>query len=259
MRGFLRHVRLAFKSVFPWPDAASYLSNVIVRPIFTVALLSLAGKFALGDDVAEAYIVGGATFAASWTISGGIVQGFYSERARATLAVLFASTGCRLQAYLARGLGHLVNGIVSIIVTLAAAVVIAGSTFDAANWAAATVCFFVILLTVMAFSLFLGNFAVIWRDWIVVRATGQMLVMSFSGAFVPREELPPGFAQIGAFLPVTRGLEGLREALNGATLVDVLPVLGQEALLGLFYVYIGYFLYRYNEIAAVRKGRYEGA
>ena len=52
---------------------------------------------------------------------------------------------------------------------LAAAVIIAGSSFDGANWPAAAACFGLILPSVMAFSLFLGNFAVIWRDWIVVR------------------------------------------------------------------------------------------
>ncbi|MGE0056450.1 MAG: ABC transporter permease [Dehalococcoidia bacterium] len=254
---FARQSRLAFKSVFPWPDAASYLSNVIVRPIFTVALLSLAGKFALGGDMAEGYVIGGATFAASWTLSGGIIQGFYTERARSTLAVVFTATGSRLRMYLSRGLLHIVNGLVSVAVTLGAAVFIAGSSFDGANWPAAAAVIGVILLSVMCFSLFLGNFAIVLRDWIVVRATGQMLLMSSSGAFVPRDELPLGFAQIGALLPVTHGLQGLRRVLDGAPLSATVGPLTLEALIAARYLYGGYLAFRCVESASLRSGRYD--
>ncbi len=257
LRVLATQAHLSYRSVFPWSDPASYVANVILRPVFTVAILALAGEFALGKQVARDYAIGGATFAASWTLTGSIVQGFWVERAGATLPALFVSTGSRLQMFVARGLLHLPNGAVTVLMTLLASLVFVGAAFQDADWPAVVLCFIALLISIMTFGLCVGIFAIALREWIVVRAAGQMLLMSFTGAFVPLADLPRGLELLGTILPLTHGLEGLRKAIDGASTGVVLGPAGLEAVIGVFYLVVGYLSFIGLEMLATRKGTYD--
>jgi hypothetical protein len=127
-----------------------------------VALRELAGLVWPGND-AEAHHELGLGY---WT-------GLVAATARAS----------RPAMYISRRLEHLVNRVLGVMVTMIAAYFIVPSAFDGANWTAAAVGFAVILPSVMSFSLLLGNFAIVLRDWIVVRALAQILLMSFSAHY----------------------------------------------------------------------------
>jgi ABC-type polysaccharide/polyol phosphate export permease len=139
-------------------------------------------------------------------------------------------------------------------VTLLASVVFVGPAFDQANWAAVALTCAPMLVSVMGFGLFIGNFAIAFREWIVVRATGQMLLMSFSGAFVPRSDLPRVLELLGGILPLTHGLQGLRKAIDGAPPAAVLHAVALEALIGVFYIVLGHVSFLGLEQRGTRGG-----
>jgi ABC-2 type transport system permease protein len=252
-----RQAYYSYKGVFLWLNWPAYLSSTLFRPALMVAIFGLTGRFARGEDAAERYIIGMTAFAIPHIMMGGILQGFAYERSFGTLGFLFTSTGSRVQSFVTRGLLHYPNAALTVVSSLVFASVFLGSDFSDANWAAVVVCYALICASTMLFGLFLGNFCIAFRDWQVSFNIMQAAFLALTGAVIPLEELPPGLRQIAEVLPVTHGLQALREAFTGAGLGHITDQLAIEAALGLVYAALGYGLFRLVESYARRTGAYD--
>jgi ABC-2 type transport system permease protein len=254
---FWRQAYLSYKGLFTWLNWHGYVSSIFLRPAFMVGIFGLTGRFARGEAASEAYVVGMTAFAVPHLLMGGVLQSFAYERSFATLGFLFTSTGSRAQAFLARGLLHYPNAVLTVISSLLFAVLFLGSDFSAANWPAAVACYALIIASTLMFGLFVGNFCIAFRDWQVTFNVMQAAFITLTGAVIPLQALPPGLRQLAAMLPVTHGLEALRGAFAGQDLAQVSDALLAEAGLGLAYGLAGYFLFRAVEAYARRTGAYE--
>jgi hypothetical protein len=87
-------------------ELAAYVSSIILRPGFMVAIFGLTGRFARGEEAGEAYMIGMTAFAIPHILMGGILQNFAYERSFGTLGLVFASSGSRLVSFLSRGVLH---------------------------------------------------------------------------------------------------------------------------------------------------------
>ena len=58
-------------------------------------------------------------------------------------------------------------------------------------------------------------------------------------------------------LPLTRGIASARALIAGGSMGDVLPLLVQELGIGLAYGLLGYFLFKWVEVSAKRRGTLE--
>ncbi len=248
---------LSYRGLFLWLNWPGYLSNILFRPILAVVMFGLTGRFARGDDAAEAFAIGITAYGVANLVLGAILQGFYYERAFATLGFLFASSGSRLQNFLCRGVLHWPNAILSVAASLFAAHYIIGIDFGGANWGAVALGFILISTTMIPFALFLGNFCIPIRDWQAPYGLTQIAFLALTGAIIPRDDLPDGIRELGGLLPITHGLEAVRAAFDGASLSAVSDDLLLEAAVGIAYAVAGYVLFRTFETYARRSGAYE--
>ena len=254
-----RQAYFSYKGLFMWLNWPAYISSIIFRPAFVVAIFGLTGRFARGEEASEAYIIGMTAFAIPHILMGGVLQGFAYERSFGTLGFLFASTGSRLVSYSARGFLHYPNALMTVAASLFFAVVILGTDFASADWLSASVCYLLMAATTMIFGLFLGNLCIAFRDWQVTFNIMQAVFLALTGAVIPLDDLPVGLRQIAEVLPVTHGLIALRQAFAGADLATIGDELALEALIGLSYGVLGYLLFRVVELYARRTGAYEFA
>jgi ABC-2 type transport system permease protein len=185
------------------------------------------------------------------------MQGFYYERAFATLAMLFTSTGSRLRSFLSRGVMHWPNALLSVAMSLLGVRFILGIEFEGADWLAVGLAFVLITTSTTLFALFLGNICIPIRDWQAPYGMTQIAFLGLTGAIIPREVMPAGLGQIGAVLPITNGLEAVRAALGGDGLRDIARPLALEAAVGSAYGVAGYLFFRLSETYARRSGAYE--
>ena len=247
---------LSYKGLFLWLNWLAYVSNVILRPGLVVAMFALTGRFARGESAVEAYVIGLTAFAVPSIILGGVLQGFYYERSFGTLGFLFASSGNRLTSFLMRGALHLPNAAFVIVAGLGFATLFLHTNLESANWPAACACYAAMALTATAFALCWGSLCVVLRDWLILYQLTLAGVLVFTGAIIPRDELPLGLGMLGAALPTTHALGGLREAFDSASLASVGGDLALEALVGVTYALLGYMLFRAVEAHARRSGDY---
>ena len=252
-----RQALLSYKGLFLWLNWFGYISNIFLRPVLMVLLFSLTGRFARGESAVETFAIGMTAYGIANLLMGGIMQGFYYERSFATLSMLFASSGSRLQNYLCRGVFHWPNAIVGVVMGMLAAKFILGVDFAGANWPAASVAFVLMTTTVALFALFLGNFCIPVRDWQAIYGSTQIAFLALTGALIPTSSLPVGLHELSYVLPMTHGLEAARAAFDGAGLSTISDQLLLEALVGIAYGFAGFSLFRVFELRARQSGAYE--
>jgi ABC-2 type transport system permease protein len=73
------------------------------------------------------------------------------------------------------------------------------------------------------------------------------LLLIFTGANVPLDDLPGWMQAIAEVTPLTHGIEAARLLADGASLGSVDHLVGQELLVGLGYGIVGYGLLRFFE------------
>jgi ABC-2 type transport system permease protein len=73
------------------------------------------------------------------------------------------------------------------------------------------------------------------------------LLLIFTGANVPLDDLPGWMQTIAEVTPLTHGIEAARLLADGASLGSVDHLVGQELLVGLGYGVVGYGLLRFFE------------
>ena len=252
-----RQCYLSYKGLFTWLNWPAYLSNVVVRPALMATMFGLTGRFARGEEAAFDYVIGMSAFSMMNIVLAGLLQSFSGERFFGTLPLLFASSGSRLQAFLTRSVMHYPNGLLNIVMGLLWAGLALSISFAGADWLAVVVGFLVLALSATLFGLFLGNFAIQFRNWNYFMSLTTALWMVFTGVVIPRDTLPPGLYEISAIMPVTHALEGIREAFDGAALSEMGDHLLLELLVGAGYAVAGYSLFRVIEKYARSSGAYD--
>jgi ABC-type polysaccharide/polyol phosphate export permease len=230
----------------------AYVSNVLVRPALMATMFGLIGRFAQDEQTAVNYVIGMSAFSMMNIVLAGVLQSFSGERSYGTLSVLFASTGSRLESFLARSFFHYPNGLLNIATGLLWAALVLGMDFGNANWPAVVTGFLVLSLSATLFSLFMGNFAIVHRGWNFFMALTTAIWMVFCGVVIPREVLPPGLFELSEIMPMSHALDGIREAFSGGSLSVVGHHLGLELLVGTCYAAVGYALFRWLELYARR-------
>jgi ABC-2 type transport system permease protein len=78
------------------------------------------------------------------------------------------------------------------------------------------------------------------------------VLLIFTGANVPVDQLPGWMQSISNVLPFTHGIEAAREVADGASLSNVADLLAVEIALGLAYGAFGYLFIRNAERLSLR-------
>lgn len=246
---------LSYRGLFLWLTPVSYASNVLLRPILAVMMFGFLAQYALDEETARGYAVGLAGYSVGRIIAGGVMQSLYRDAAFGTLAAVYASPVNRAMLYFSRCLLHAPNAALVAASVLVSAAVFLGLGFAQVDWGGLIAAFAVMTFSAMLFSLFTATLILLsgtgWANWIIIL---DGLLLSLTGVIIPTGELPVVLFELGQILPVTHGLEGLREAFAGGPASAYWPGLGREAILGLAYGVLGLALFRLAEVQAKRRG-----
>lgn len=245
---------LSFRGLFLWLNPWAYASNMFAAPVINVFLFALVARYATGADPSADLVLGVAMLAIPTMANGGILQSFTYERSFGTLSVLFVSPASRAVAYFSRGALHLPNALLAGAVSLVAAVLVLRLDASEARWEAFLPAVMLVGVTSVTFALATGNFALWFRNWLVLYGASNGAVLALTGAVIPREELPAPLRLVGELLPMTHGLEALRAAFEGATFAEVDALLVAEAGVAVGYALAGLVIYRWIERRARREG-----
>ncbi len=257
MVAFVAQSRLVYSALFYWLYPWGYVSNVVLAPFFQLLTFSLVATYATGAESAQRYMVGMITWAIVWIVISGILQSFAYDRGFGTLSLLFATPVSRLAALASRAALHFPNGVISALVTIALAALFADLDVSSLDWGTAAAAVVMMSLACTTLGLVLGCWTALTQDWFVSNATSHALLITLTGVLVPTADLPPIASDVGVLLPLTHGVEALRQAFIGASIADVRGELVREGLVALAYGVGSYVAFRLLERHARRSGALE--
>lgn len=254
---FLQGARLSYIALFRWLTPPTYLASKILMPLSQLLFFTLLGIYATGAENSSFYVIGNAVHAVAVSGIFGVPMAIGDDRFAGTLPYLFGVPTHRLIIFISRALFHVFDGMLGIVISLLLGGWLFGLDVSQADFLTLLLTIAVISASSCGLGQLLGSLSLITVNALFVGNTFYFILLALSGANVPLESLPLWLQQIAYLLPITRGLAATRQVINGASLLDVWPLLVGELLVGLAYTALGYLFFRTIEYQARHLGTLE--
>jgi ABC-2 type transport system permease protein len=249
---------LSYRALFGFLNPWIFVPSLLVAPIFQILLFAYIGRSA-GLESDEFYVIGNAVqytaipclFAMTHTIAG--------ERFQQTLGYLLVTPARRLPLFLGRALPVIVNGFFVGVFALVVGGAILGIDVPASAYAPLAVVTAVAAYSCTGLGLINAALGLVIRETAVLSNVIFGLLLIFTGANVPMDDLPAWMQSVAQGLPFTHAIEAAREVANGVPFADVSGLVATEAAIGTVYVAVGYTMLRWVEIVSRRRATLERA
>ena len=256
LRLYLASTWYSYRALYAWQTFGPYISGKVVFPIAQMLFFFFLGKLAGTHD--PLYIVLGNILLLpaingiagdSMTISG--------ERDFSTLPYLIASPAPRGPLFLGRSLVHILDGLLSTIVAFILGVLFFHIDLTHSNLALTVLCILLLSVTSCGMGLVFGSLSLRSRDAWTITSMFFILLYMLSGVNFPVSVLPKFLQVISYSLPLTRGIQAARLAMNGADWSGIQSLFMGEMLIGLAYIVIGYLMFIWFEKLSLVDGQIE--
>jgi ABC-2 type transport system permease protein len=248
---------LLYRALFSWANVQGYASTKVLMPILSVVFFIELGTFATGRANALYFAVGNALQVTTLNAVFGVIMTLGNERRFGTLPLLLASPANRVENLTARVVINIVDGVAAALLGLIAAVLLFRLDTSSADVPLFALCVLIVSATTCGLGLMLGSLSLVTRDVLTIANLTYFSSMVVCGVNFPVDQLPGPLHALSSVLPMTRGIAAARQAMTGASLTDVLPLLVGECVVGLAYATVGYIIFRWLETAARMGGSFE--
>jgi ABC-2 type transport system permease protein len=237
---------ISYRALFNWIRPGIYVTTMLGSPLFQILFFTYLGRYTRSESESF-FVVGNAVQVSSMAAIYGMTMGIANERQLQTLQPLLATPASRLAVFAGRCLPYIANGLfVSAFGFLVGRLLLDFHPPAGSLPALATVVF-VTTCSCTALGLLLGSIGLRARDVFFVANLAYFVMLLVCGVNVDVNDLPGWLGAIGRGLPLTHGIEAAREVASGSGLGDVAGLVGTEALIGLAYGVVAYWLFRFFE------------
>jgi len=257
LRLFWQGAILSYVALFHWMRPIQYAASKILMPLAQMFFFVYLGTFATGKDNATFYIIGNALQIAAVSGIYGMSMSIGGDRDNGTLGYIFGTPANRLVVFMGRAFMNIMDGALGVVIAFIWGVILMGLDLSHTSIPALALIILITTISTCGLGLLLGCLALITANVMFVNNFVYFLLLIFSGANLPLEELPVWVQAVSYILPLTRGITAARELVGGASLTEISPLLWGELTVGLVYFVLGYFLFKAFEIVAKRRGTLE--
>ncbi len=152
---------------------------------------------------------------------------------------------------------HLVDGFFGVLLGLGMGVLLLGLDVSAANPILLGAAILVATISTSSMGLLFGSLSLVTVNVFFFNNVIYFLLLLFSGANIPRDDMPAWMYVIGDYLPLTRTIEACRIIINGGGWADVDQLLASELVVGFMYAAVGFMIFRVIEYQARLRGTIE--
>lgn len=262
LRIFVSSAVFSFRAQFGWLYPPMWLTMKLIMSLSQMAFFVFVGQFLVSTNNAStsiiAYIaIGNAVQALSWNTVFSVINITSHDKWDGTLPLLLATPAHRLPLFIGRAMMHVFDGMVSVAISFAYAVFLFGVNLGNADILALIVVVFLTALTMSGFGLLIGGFAFYFRNPLVFANIFTFILLIFCGVNFPVQSLPQPLQFISYIFPLTYGVDAARQAIAGATLSAIAPLLSLMVVVGFISIILGYSFFRSFEHIARKTGNIE--
>jgi ABC-2 type transport system permease protein len=258
MRVFFVGGLISFRALFGFLSPWIFIPSLIVAPIFQILLFVYIGRSAqLESD--EFYVIGNAIQFAAIPCLFAMTQTIAGERFQQTLGYILVTPAARLPLFLGRSVPVIACGFFVAAFSLTFSAVLLGIHFPAGSIAPIALVTAACAVSCTGLGLMAAGMGLVVRETAVLSNILFGVLLIFTGANVPLDDLPGWMSTIAQGLPFTHGIEAARSLASGASLGDVADLLGAELLVGALYATAGFVFLRALELRSRHAGTLERA
>jgi ABC-2 type transport system permease protein len=179
------------------------------------------------------------------------------ERDFRTLPYLIASPASRAPLFLGRSLVHIIDGLLSTIMALILGTIFFHVDLTHSNLPLTALCILLLSITSCGLGLILGSLTLRTREAWTITSMVVIALYIFSGVNFPVDVLPNSLQAVSYALPLTRGIQAARLAMDGGTWSAISSLFFGELLVGMIYAGIGYLMFTWFEKLSLVDGQIE--
>lgn len=259
LRVFFSSAIFSFRAQFDWLNPPMWLTMKFVLSLSQMAFFVFVGSFIKGwePDVIQFIAIGNALQSVSWNTVFSVVNITGSDKWGGTLSLVLATPASRFPIFVGRAMVHVLDGILSVVISLVFASLLFGVDFSHANILALAIAVFLTAFTMTGYGLLIGGLAFHYRDPMIFANIFTFILLIFCGVNFPVQDLPSAIQPISYAFPLTYGIDAARMAVKGGALTTILPILGQQLAVSLVSMMLGYFFFTSFERMARKTGKME--
>jgi ABC-2 type transport system permease protein len=240
---------MSYGMLFNWARPSIYIPTLIGGPTFQLFFFAALGSYATNRSPAY-FAIGNAVQVSVLAGVFGMTMAIANERWFGTLPAILATPANRAALFAGRFLPFVANGLLVSIYALVIGIIFLGVRLEPSGMAAVAVALVTTVFSCTAIGALQGAISLRLRDGLFGANLIMMGILLFCGVNVPLSELPAWMQVISHLLPFTHGLEAVRQAADGAGLVQVGGLIGLELLIGCAYAVAAFGLFSYLERSA---------
>ena len=188
-----------------------------------------------------------------------MTQTIAGERYQQTLGYLLVTPAWRLPLFLGRAVPVIINGFFVGVFALVVGGAILRIDVPASAYAPLALVTAVAAYSCTGLGLINAALGLLIRETAVLSNVIFGLLLIFTGANVPMDDLPEWMQSVAQVLPFTHAIEAAREVADGVPFSEVSGLVATEAAIGTVYVVAGYLMLRWIEIVSRRRATLEKA
>lgn len=241
---------MAYKSTFNFKDVKIFLIAKIMTPLFQMLFFCYLAQYVYHATDMMPWVIGNAFMVCVYSVFLGAGLTMMLERNFGTLKMLIATPTNRFVVFFSRSIIYVVDASATVIIGLIVGKFVFHVDFSGVNFFVFGMVIIVAMFSAISLGMVVSAIGLVVRDINMIMNIGIMGLIGLSGANIPVEKLPFVLQKIAYILPVTRSIQAGRMLASEGVNRRIYELVGQEMVLGLVYLVLGYGMYRAFEYLA---------
>jgi len=246
---------VSMRSQFAVIGPGLWLLQILSTTLFQMWFFVLVSDFANDPGATPAYVaLGNAVASLTYASVYGVCMAAGAEKHMGTMSGIMSTPTRVFYVFLGKGAYQSVIGLFTVVMSLLFSALLFGVDLSAAEPLTLTVVLLVTCFSMVGFGMMVGSVGVYLRSSMVLGSIVLYLGLLLCGVNFPVSYLPDWLQPASYALPLTYGVNAVREVAAGASLGDVsVPIMAMLLIGSAFYV-LAYLLFNFFEKLALKSG-----
>lgn len=244
---------ISYKALFGFMSLKLYLAFKIVTPILQLCFFVLIAKYNNGSADLTQWVIGNAFLLSMYNSFLGVGAIISSDRSFSTLSLLVVSPTNSFYIFTSRAFFHILDATSTVFIGLFVGYLFFDVDYSNTNVLILVLAVFTSMFAAMGLGAIIGSLGLVLRDINMVLNISIFVLMLFTGAQFPITNLPNEIQFISLMMPMARGIEVARNAVNANINLNDYELLLSEFALGLTYFILAYLIFKYCEFLSKKR------
>ncbi|MBN1109693.1 MAG: ABC transporter permease [Methanomassiliicoccales archaeon] len=246
---------VAMRSQFAVIGPGLWILQIMSTALFQMWFFVLVSDFANYPGATPAYVaLGNAVSSLTYASVYGVCMSAGAEKHMGTMSGIMSTPTRVFYVFLGKGAYQSLIGLFTVTVSLLFASMFFGVDLSAAEPFTLAIVLLVTCFSMVGFGMMIGSVGVYLRSSMILGSVVLYLGLLLCGVNFPISYLPSWLQPASYIFPLTYGLEAVREVAAGSGLVDVSGLLAVMFVIGVLFYVAAYYLFKFFEGMALKRG-----